>query len=357
MKRRPTTQDISWFLDLHNNNQLELDPPYQRRSVWTKRDRQFFLDTIYRDFPSPAIFLHKATDGGGRQIYNVVDGKQRMNTILDHVVNKLALGKDFGDADLDGKKWSAIKKAPELRDKFWNYVLTVEILDVVDGVTVNEVFDRLNRNARKLDRQELRHAKFDGWLIKYAEAEAERKEWRDMKVVTVARARRMHDVQFLSELILVAIARKVAGFDQDYLDEMYAYYEDPTESVEEFSDEETVGAVEQCKKFLRRMERANNCVTSHARGLGNFYSLWAVVAVEEPSLLKAGTVAQKYARFMQRVGEFAEVEDPNTVLSGKSGIQKLRYQNALKYYLATQGASTDFAQREARHKILSTVLL
>jgi hypothetical protein len=33
--RRVTTQDISWFLDLDNNKQLNLDPPYQRRSVWT----------------------------------------------------------------------------------------------------------------------------------------------------------------------------------------------------------------------------------------------------------------------------------------------------------------------------------
>jgi hypothetical protein len=33
MKRRLTTQDITWFLDLHRNKQLDLDPPYQRRSV------------------------------------------------------------------------------------------------------------------------------------------------------------------------------------------------------------------------------------------------------------------------------------------------------------------------------------
>jgi hypothetical protein len=38
MKRRPTTQDISWLLDLARNKQLDLDPPYQRRSVWTNKD-------------------------------------------------------------------------------------------------------------------------------------------------------------------------------------------------------------------------------------------------------------------------------------------------------------------------------
>jgi hypothetical protein len=59
LKRRVTTQDVSWFLDLYRNNQLILDPPYQRRSVWSPKDRRFFLDTILRGYPSPQIFLYK----------------------------------------------------------------------------------------------------------------------------------------------------------------------------------------------------------------------------------------------------------------------------------------------------------
>jgi len=356
MKRRPTTQDISWFLDLKNNGQLELDPPYQRRSVWTRKDRQFFLDTIYRDYPSPAIFLHKTTDEKGRQIYNVVDGKQRLKTILDHVGNTLAIAKDFGDADINGKKWPQVSKSVEWRNKFWNYVLTVEILDVVEGVIVNEVFDRLNRNARKLDRQELRHAKFDGWLIKFAEAESERNEWRDLKVVTLARARRMHDVQFLSELILVVLEQKIAGFDQDNLDDKYATYEDPAETVEDFVGEDVANAFEQCKRFIRRIERTNKCVTNHARGLGNFYSLWSVVAIDKPAIAKAGTFARRYARFMTLVEECAAEENPDSLLEKKSKSRRPAYTQALKYFLATQGASTDLAQRETRHNVLAKVL-
>jgi hypothetical protein len=83
MKRRPTTQDITWFLDLDRNKQLVLDPPYQQRSVWTRKDKQFFLDTIFRDFPSPEIFLHKSISHDGHVVYHVVDGKQRLQTILD----------------------------------------------------------------------------------------------------------------------------------------------------------------------------------------------------------------------------------------------------------------------------------
>lgn len=44
MGRTLTTQDISWFLDIYDKGQLDLDPPYQRRSVWSPQDRRYFTE-------------------------------------------------------------------------------------------------------------------------------------------------------------------------------------------------------------------------------------------------------------------------------------------------------------------------
>jgi len=118
MNRRPTTQDISWFLDLDRNTQLDLDPSYQRRSVWTLKDKQFFLDTIFMDYPCPAIFLHKTTSEDGAQVYHVVDGKQRLETILSFVNNKISIPKDFSDKTLAGKKWRDLEKEDTIKRKF-----------------------------------------------------------------------------------------------------------------------------------------------------------------------------------------------------------------------------------------------
>ena len=82
MKRHPTTQQITWFIDLDNTGKLNLDPPYQRKSVWTTKDRQYFLDTIFNNYPCPAIFIHVETDEDGKTTYHVVDGKQRLQTIV-----------------------------------------------------------------------------------------------------------------------------------------------------------------------------------------------------------------------------------------------------------------------------------
>lgn len=87
MARSLTTQDISWFLDIHDKGQLNLDPPYQRRSVWSSTDKRFFIDTILNNYTAPPIFLHKTLDEHGRPTYHVVDGKQRLQTIIDFVQN------------------------------------------------------------------------------------------------------------------------------------------------------------------------------------------------------------------------------------------------------------------------------
>ncbi|MBT2768453.1 DUF262 domain-containing protein, partial [Stenotrophomonas sp. ISL-67] len=114
MIRRPTNQDITWLIDLSRNDRLDLEPPYQRRSVWTRKDKQFFIDTILRNYPSPAVFLHKSISETGSATYHVVDGKQRIQTILEFANDKLRAAKDFGDNRIDNKKWSDIQKHEDL---------------------------------------------------------------------------------------------------------------------------------------------------------------------------------------------------------------------------------------------------
>lgn len=353
MKRRVTTQDISWFLDLNNNEQLDLDPPYQRRSVWTMRDRKFFLDTIFRDYPCPAIFLHKDTSAEGRITYHVVDGKQRLETIVLFVKNKLAIDKDFGDKTLAGKKWKQLEHEPTLKKKFWDYVLSVEFIDTVEGLVVNDVFDRLNRNARKLERQEMRHAKYDGWFITTAEAEAEKDEWETLGVVTKARIKRMKDVQFISELLIVLLKDRIDGFDQDYLDDIYAEYETPQETLSDFSEEEFQKKLSFVKTYLLKMEDFNHVVTSYANGFGSFYSLWGAITLNRDSLPQPRMIAKKYRDFMEKVANLLREKDPEDFFNR----HKKGYSDAYRYFRNSIQASTDQPQRQERHEAIVKALL
>lgn len=355
MNRRVTTQDVSWFLDLHANNQLDLNPPYQRRSVWSPKDRRYFLDTIFREFPSPSIFLHKETAGDGRTIYRVVDGKQRLETIINFTLDRIAIDKEYGDSRLAGKKWKHIRQDPGLARRFWDYVLPVEFINVAEAANyVNEVFDRLNRNSRRLVAQELRHAKYAGWFISFVEEESLDPGWQGLGVVTTARAKRMSDVQFLSELLIVLLKGEIGGFDQGEIDDFYARYDDPTEDLEEgFHEEELRKRFADTKNWLLELEADRSLVATHAKDFKDLYSLWAVIILKPKAVASIADFGEKYEQFMQEVEELKGQEDLDTFLETQD---RKSYHSALRYFQNSIGANTEQPQRVARHEALLSLL-
>lgn len=353
MNRRPTPQDITWLLDLNKNGQLDLDPPYQRRSVWTRKDRQFFLDTIFRNYPCPAIFLHKDIVEEGKTIYHVVDGKQRLQTIFDFVAGKLRIADDFGDIRLNGKRWSDLQGEQELKYRLWNYTVTVEFLDSVESGLVNNVFDRLNRNSRKLTAQELRHARFEGWFITTAETEERSEDWKRLYVVTNARATRMVDTQFISELMLVVLENKMLGFDQELLDELYGKYDDPENPenpTEGFNEEDFTKRFDDAKRYLLDMEAANGCIAAYTKQFYAFYTLWAIAVLSLAALGTAQETSVKYSQFMEKIEALAKEKDLPAFLA--QGDHARDYADAYAFYTNTRGANTDLQQRRDRYDAL-----
>ncbi|MEQ8746340.1 DUF262 domain-containing protein [Pyruvatibacter sp.] len=346
MPRSISQQDVSWFLDLHEKNQLDLDPPYQRRSVWTLSDKRFFIDTILNDYPAPPIFLHKSLDEGGRPTYHVVDGKQRLTTIIDFVAGKIRIPDDFGDTSLQKKRWKDLQR--ETREAFWNYVLIVEMLPSVDEASVRDTFERINRNSRKLERQEIRHAKFDGWLINSVETEANRDEWKEFGIVTTARAKRMSDVQFISELYAVVLKRKLNGFDQDWLDNLYAEYEDPQEDPL-FIEQNFAEVFEKTKKVVGEVLEHCPDIKNHTKVLVHFYTLWGFLVLHTDKKFDPKVFADKYITFMNNVTEeikAAASDNPSPTVD-----------EAIRIYAAnSRGASTDHTPRAARLSQLVTAM-
>src|SRR5260370_7958793 len=57
------------------HGQLNLEPGFQRNSVWTLKDRQSLIESIFMSYPVPSIFLYKNHDAHGGLMYDVIDGK------------------------------------------------------------------------------------------------------------------------------------------------------------------------------------------------------------------------------------------------------------------------------------------
>ena len=346
LDRKVNNQDVTYFLDLHRYGQLDLNPPFQRRSVWTLTDRRYFLDTIFRGYPSPSIYLSKDVNEAGNAVFRVVDGKQRLETILMFARDTIVL-REFGDTSVDGRKWSEIKTNSELARRFLDYVLPVEQLSVGDDL--NEVFDRLNRNNKNLNRQELRHAKYDGWFLRFVEREAEAPLWQKLGVVTAGKARRMADAQFISELLLVAIIQEIRGFSQDEIDDYTAMYQDPSnpESDVDRSTDDVGASFDRARTYLQEMAASARLIdyTKEAR---HMYSLWTVISLTDP-LPAPADLTDLYLAFMGRVADLGAQDLPDN-LDEEEATPELRY------YSNSRGASTELRQRRNRHEILVAMI-
>jgi hypothetical protein len=353
VERVVTTYDITWLLDLDKNDQLDLEPSYQRKSVWTPKDRRFFMDTIFRNYPSPAIFLHKTIDDEtGKTTYHVVDGKQRISTILMFVKNRFSLAEDFGDLRFNGTRWRDFTE-PSLKRLLWNYRITIEELDDASVLDINDVFSRLNKNASKLTPQELRHARFDGWLINFLENEAQAQIWKTFKIRTAAKERRMMDVQNLSELAAIILRADISGFSQDDLDQLYADHDAPDVEESEFDTEGFKTKFMRVRDTLEALEEEVKLVSSWAQPFFNFYTLWAALHRNPLTPDQFTDFSERYQRFMDAVRDYqieeGSIESPSDPSTGFD-------RDVATYKAASVGATTEEPKRKDRLAALEAAL-
>src|SRR4051812_28907207 len=123
MTRRQNFQTIAWFNDQHQRKRLNLNPPYQRRSVWNEAFKQAFVETILLGYPAPPIFLYEEIDDNGQATYNVVDGKQRLNTVFEYREGLFAGPSDSVVSAFRDKTWEQLDS--ELKRAFWAYSFSV----------------------------------------------------------------------------------------------------------------------------------------------------------------------------------------------------------------------------------------
>ena len=91
---KPNTQAISWFFNEYQKGTLDLDPKYQRKPVWLRGQQCFLIDSLLSGCPIPQVYLNIITKGKGvnrKSVYEVVDGQQRLRTIIDYMRDRWEL--------------------------------------------------------------------------------------------------------------------------------------------------------------------------------------------------------------------------------------------------------------------------
>src|SRR5688572_18477586 len=156
---RPENRTITDLVNLYEGGLLNLEPGFQRQSVWNLRDRTKLIDSILRNYPLPAVFLYRREDDG-RIIYDVIDGKQRIESILMFVGamrGRYGLNTQLpGSEETQWLDWKRLcrRKLQHLVSGYRIPAIEVdgEIADIID------VFVRINSTGKALTPQEKRRA-------------------------------------------------------------------------------------------------------------------------------------------------------------------------------------------------------
>ena len=264
--RKPTLQAVGWLRDMYNAKLLDLDPPYQRRSVWNNAYKQFFIDTVLKNYPVPPIFVNMEVTGTGATIYHVIDGKQRLSAILEFLEDGFPISKEsYSPQNLAGKYFSALELTTQ--KSIYGYFLPFEFFTDANLEEVTEIFDRFNRNVARLTEQELRNARYSGEFISLMEQLADEPFWKAKKIFSLADIRRMRDVEFVSVLFVLEMHGILDGDDLD------SYYADYDEGVPDKTEHLT-----KFRGVLTAVERLGPLLPgTRFRNKADFYSLFSAV--------------------------------------------------------------------------------
>lgn len=142
LKYQVRSREIIDLVAAMRANRLTLTSYFQRNLVWRDTHKRDFIDTILKGYPFPQIFLARgAINIDTMSAYQcVVDGQQRLSTILDFVNNKL---------DVGGRTFAEL--LPKEKEDFLKYEVPVIDFDLDAGdPRLREVFHRLNRTFYSL---------------------------------------------------------------------------------------------------------------------------------------------------------------------------------------------------------------
>ena len=206
---------VNHILNLRESGKLNLNPGFQRESVWTDKDRKALIDTILRGMPLPNLFLWEHKEGN-KIVYDVIDGKQRIESLLAFTRKIGALSVEFdpeGDTEWvwsEPYEWSwkeiqASEKSISKRFLAYEFPIVIVRGSLPD---VEKVFIRINSTGKKLSRQEIRHAQWynNSPLLQAAETIAKQKKYSNyfiqMGVLSQGQISRMKAIELITELML-----------------------------------------------------------------------------------------------------------------------------------------------------------
>lgn len=338
--------------NLYQNGHLNLEPGFQRQSVWTEKDRSKLMDSILRNYPLPAIFLYERQEGGS-PVYDVIDGKQRLESIFmfmgsirgQRYSTKTPLP---GTEEVTVVDWNLLKRKG-LQSGFLSYKIPVIEVDGEMADIIN-LFVRINSTGKALTRQEQRNARYyNSPFLKEAARLAKKfeKALVNYGVFSVGQISRMKHIELVCELMLSLVQGDVLN-KKTALDQVMA--------SSSFDGRQLAKALRLVTATLNRVFKMfPELKTTRFRQVTDFYTLVVLVGrFEQEGLILIDRKRNRLASELLQA--FALQVDEVRELQRKTKGAKPEQELYREYLLTVSQMTDDVNQRRKREAILAGIL-
>lgn len=214
MRTAPSNKKVRELINLVRDEKLMPRPEFQRRLVWTNRDKDRFLDTVLKGYPFPEIYLADGNvdleTGEGTQL--LVDGLQRVSTLIEYFEDSSNLRL------LNCPPYKDLE--PEQKTAFLQYDVAVRDLGNCSIDEIVEVFKRINATKYSLSDIEINNAVYSGELKQFCASIAENDFFSMNNVFNTRDYRRMGDIRYALTIVITMMAGYFNRdtFFEDFLD-------------------------------------------------------------------------------------------------------------------------------------------
>lgn len=244
IKEYPVEVIVNKYLDGFENGTSELFVPfYQREFVWSETQQSRFIESLLLNLPIPYIFVADLSsdesdinNNEGR--LEIVDGSQRIRTLVSFFENKLVLKGLSKLTEANGFKYCDLSIP---RQKRFNRktVRMIELTESTDDEARREIFDRLNSGGTEIKPMEQRRGVSEGEFLQLIEKCSKNELF--VRICPISEVRKK--LQEASELVLryfaycdqyLSFKKRVDEFLNQYLEEQNKKC--TTESLQDYED-------------------------------------------------------------------------------------------------------------------------
>jgi len=168
----------------------------------------------------------------------IVDGQQRLSTIVEFVDDKFALSANAGE--LKGLRFSDLSQ--EQQEALYSYTVSVDVIRNADRSEILQMFRRMNAFTLPLNAAEKRHSEFFGEFKDWVNTVLDRygNLLIDWNILTSRQIVRMADAEFVADVAL-AVEEGIVSTSPAKLLTLYKKY-DPEFSARATMNEQICGA-------------------------------------------------------------------------------------------------------------------